>query len=157
MWQYNTKSPEQTSELAVLLAGLLKPGMVICLDGDLGAGKTLFVKAAAKALGVEEEVTSPTFALVNVYQGKVLIYHFDLYRLQQVEQLADIGFDEYVNGDGISLIEWPNEFKAALPEEYLWIEIIRTADSERSWRFLPQGEKYDALSEELKRLCQYSR
>ena len=157
MWQYNTKSPEQTSELAVLLAGLLKPGMVICLDGDLGAGKTLFVKAAAKALGVEEEVTSPTFALVNVYQGEVVLYHFDLYRLQHVEQLADIGFDEYVNGDGISLIEWPNEFKAALPEEYLWIEIVRTADTERNWRFLPRGEKYDALSEELKGLCQYSR
>ncbi len=157
MWQCITRSPEETGELAFFLARHLKPGDVVCLSGDLGAGKTLFVKSAAKALGVEEEVTSPTFALVNVYQGRLTIYHFDLYRLQHPEQLIDIGFDEYVNGDGISLIEWPDEFKTALPEQYLWIEISRLAENERNWRFLPQGEKYEALSEELKRSCQYLR
>lgn len=157
MWQCITKSPEETSELAFFLASHLKPGAVVCLSGDLGAGKTLFVKSAAKALGVEEEVTSPTFALVNVYQGALTVYHFDLYRLRRVEELLDIGFDEYVNGKGISLIEWPDEFKAALPEQYLWIEISRLTENERNWRFLPQGEIYEALSEELKRSCQYLR
>ncbi len=157
MWQCSTKSPEETRQLAALLAQYLPAGAVICLAGDLGAGKTLFIKALAAALGVEEEVTSPTFTLVNVYQGHQVIYHFDLYRLAMVEQLVDIGFEEYVNSDGICLIEWPDEFRAAMPEQYLWIEISIAGENLRNWRFLPQGIEYEVISEELKKSCPYLR
>ena len=157
MWECSTKSPAETQRLAAVVAQELKPGMVLCLAGDLGAGKTLFVKAAAKALGVDEAVTSPTFTLVNVYQGRLPVYHFDLYRLEMVEQLTDIGFDEYLHGEGVCLIEWPDAFLAAMPEQYLWIEIHAVGEEQRQWRFLPHGTQYEEISEEVKRSWQYLR
>ena len=108
MFKFKSDAPARTAELARRLAGVLRPGTVICLDGDLGAGKTLFVQNLAASLGVQGEVTSPTFNLMNLYEdGRLPLVHFDLYRLEQEYELDEIGFYDYVeNPDGLVLIEW---------------------------------------------------
>ena len=97
MFTITTNSPEQTSLLGEKIANLIQDNLIICLEGDLGAGKTLFTQSLCKALKVKEIVTSPTFNLMNVYEGKKRIYHFDLYRLEQPEDLEEIGFYEYTD------------------------------------------------------------
>ena len=116
-----------TEALGKLLGRHAADGDVFCLTGDLGAGKTLLSRGVAEALGVSsEDVTSPTFAIMNVYQGTELeVRHFDLYRLNRPEELEDIGFDEYAGGDGVTLIEWAELFSEQLPEEYLQIKMHR--------------------------------
>ena len=151
MLNFLTKSPEETFSIGEKFAQLLKEGTVICLQGDLGAGKTLFVQGLAVGLGIAEEVTSPTFALLNIYQGSKTLYHFDLYRLDFSEELCDIGFYEYLEKeDGITVIEWPDKFKQELPEEYLLIKIKRTEGvDERSFEISCHGTKYNSLLEEF--------
>src|SRR4051812_25596177 len=103
-----TKSPEQTIQMASDFSKNLKSGDILLLQGDLGAGKTTFVKGLAKGLKAKvNEVVSPTFVLMNIYEGKLPIYHFDLYRLEKPEELASLSMDEYLDGDGIAVIEWP--------------------------------------------------
>lgn len=147
-----TNSPEETYKLGEKIAKLLIEGIVICLQGDLGAGKTLFVQGLAKGLGISEEVTSPTFALLNIYQGEKTIYHFDLYRLDYQEELYDIGFYEYIErDDGVTIIEWPDKFQDELPQEYLLLKISRTSNNdERLIEISSNGEKYNKILEELK-------
>lgn len=113
----------ETEAMAAKLAPLLKPGDVICLSGDLGAGKTTFTKALGKALGVEEDITSPTFSLIQEYQGNMPLYHFDAYRILKPSEFRDLGAEEYFNGDGVCVIEWANLVKEYLPERHIWIEI----------------------------------
>ena len=120
MFTCMTSSPEETGHLAELVGQKIREGTVLCLEGDLGAGKTLFVQSLARTLGVEGDVTSPTFNLMNVYEGICRIYHFDLYRLETEEELEDIGFYEYTEEpEGIVVIEWPDKFPESLPEDYL--------------------------------------
>ena len=110
MFTCTTNSPEETAHLAELVGQKIREGTVLCLEGDLGAGKTLFVQSLAHTLGVEGEVTSPTFNLMNVYEGICPIYHFDLYRLETEEELEDIGFYEYTEDpEGIVVIEWSDD------------------------------------------------
>ena len=147
-----TNSPEQTSLLGEKIANLIQDNLIICLEGDLGAGKTLFTQSLCKALKVKEIVTSPTFNLMNVYEGKKRIYHFDLYRLEQPEDLEEIGFYEYTDvEDEVVLIEWPDRFFAYMPEDYLHLKIER-GDSEQK-RIITinlEGQKYKNIYEELK-------
>ena len=106
-----TQSPEETAHLAGTIGKIIREGTVICLDGELGVGKTLFVRALARTLGVESDVTSPTFNLMNIYEAACPIVHFDLYRLNTEEELEDIGFYEYAEAqEGIVLIEWAEKF-----------------------------------------------
>jgi len=125
---------------------------VLCLSGDLGAGKTLFSQGLANGLGVTEDVTSPTFTLMNVYQsGKGEMYHFDLYRLEDASQLWDIDFYTYVEGRGVALVEWPDAFWEEMPAEHLRIYLrYGTAQDEREIELEPHGEAYQRLCEELK-------
>ena len=124
MIQFNTSSPEATYALGMRLGEKIKHGVVLLLEGDLGAGKTLFVQGLAAGLHVAAPVTSPTFNLMNVYEGKKRIYHFDLYRLEQPEDLEEIGFYEYTDvEDEVVLIEWPDRFFAYMPEDYLHLKI----------------------------------
>ena len=118
-----SRSPQMTQEYACKLADGLRAGDVLLLQGDLGAGKTEFVKGLAAGLGVTERVTSPTFALLNVYQGKVPVYHFDLYRLERPEELAEIGFDEFLGGDGVAVVEWPDRFWEEMPQEVIKVQL----------------------------------
>jgi tRNA threonylcarbamoyladenosine biosynthesis protein TsaE len=155
--QVKTLSPEQTYALGQELATYLADGIVLCLEGDLGAGKTLFVQGIANGLKVTEEVTSPTFTIMNIYQGEKTIYHFDLYRLEFAEELQDIGFYEYTEQiDQVVILEWPDKFPDELPDEYLWIKISRSSgENERIFDIRLQGEKYKRVYEELKRSCQF--
>lgn len=102
-----TNSPEETFDLACRIGGQLLKGDIVTLDGNLGAGKTLFTQGLGKALGVTEPVTSPTFAILNIYStGKLPMFHFDAYRISSYDELVEIGFEEYNQGDGIIVVEW---------------------------------------------------
>lgn len=143
MQQYTSSSPEATREFARKLASFLIVGDVVLLQGDLGAGKTEFVKGLADGLKVTERVTSPTFTLMNLYQGIMPVYHFDLYRLDDSEDLANIGFDEFIGGDGVAVIEWPNLFPTEMPDEYVKVELLTGKNpTERSLQIEIKGNRY---------------
>lgn len=137
-----TGSPKETAVLAERLGEAAEAGTVLCLVGDLGAGKTLFTQGFARGLGVTGEVTSPTFALMNQYDGRIPVTHFDLYRLEREEELDDIGFYEYAeDGRGVVLIEWADKFPDALPEPHMRLEIERgEKENERRLTFSTMEE-----------------
>ena len=158
MFKFKSDAPARTAELARRLAGVLRPGTVICLDGDLGAGKTLFVQNLAASLGVQGEVTSPTFNLMNVYEdGRLPLVHFDLYRLEQEYELDEIGFYDYVeNPDGLVLIEWAAKFPECLPEDHIALQIQRTdVENERVLVFSLAGSALQDVYKEMEKLCQF--
>lgn len=152
MYVFATKSPDETFTVGAQLAKLVGVGDIICLAGNLGAGKTVFVQGMASSLNIEETVTSPTFNILNVYAASFPVYHFDLYRLDDSSQLLDVGFYEYTAGDsGVAIIEWPDKFPEELPDDYLWIDIKPGENSnERLLVFTPRGRRYEHLCEELK-------
>ena len=128
-----SNSVKSTIEYGREFAENLKIGDVVCLEGDLGAGKTHFVKGVASYFGVsEEKVNSPTFTLINEYNGEIPIYHFDCYRLKSFNEALEIGIEEYLYGDGVSIIEWPSKIKDLIPDNAIKIEIKHTGASERS-------------------------
>ena len=158
MFKFKSDAPARTAELARRLAGVLRPGTVICLDGDLGAGKTLFVQNLAAGLGVQGEVTSPTFNLMNLYEdGRLPLVHFDLYRLEQEYELDEIGFYDYAeNPDGLVLIEWAEKFPECLPEDHIALEIQRTdVEDERVLVFTLAGSALQDVYKEMEKLCQF--
>lgn len=157
MFKLITNSPEQTRALGEKTAQLIKDNLIICLEGDLGAGKTLFTQGFCAALHVKEPVTSPTFNLMNVYEGDRRIYHFDLYRLENEDDLYEIGFYEYTDVENEAvLIEWPDRFTDCMPEDYIHFQIERTAaDNQREITVALHGAKYQDLYEELKKICQF--
>ena len=113
-----TRSPEETFRLGEELGRKAVPGQVCTLTGDLGVGKTVFTQGLAKGLGIEEPVNSPTFTIVQVYEeGRLPFYHFDVYRIGDVEEMEEVGFEDYVMGDGVSLIEWADLIEEILPEK----------------------------------------
>ena len=152
MFTCMTNSPEDTGHLAELVGQKIREGTVLCLEGDLGAGKTLFVQSLARTLGVEGDVTSPTFNLMNVYEGICRIYHFDLYRLETEDELEEIGFYEYTEEpEGIVVIEWPDKFPDSLPEDYVLVRISCSDETgeKRRFEFSSVGEKNEGFIKEL--------
>jgi tRNA threonylcarbamoyladenosine biosynthesis protein TsaE len=138
--------------LASKVAQRIREGTVVCLEGSLGAGKTLFVQSMARTLGVQGEVTSPTFNLMNIYEGFCPIVHFDLYRLKTEEELEEIGFYEYTDfPDGIVFIEWGEKFPESLPDDYFRIEIERIKETRNMRRitFSCVGEEHIEFLKEL--------
>jgi tRNA threonylcarbamoyladenosine biosynthesis protein TsaE len=123
--------------------------MVVVLTGELGAGKTAFARGVARGLGVRDPVTSPTFTLIQEYTGRLPLYHFDVYRLQEPGELADLGYDEYLEGDGVCLIEWGDLVRELLPPTYLEVH-LSGRDTTRFLTFIPRGGRYEKLVEELK-------
>lgn len=120
---YETTSPDETIHIGRTLGACLQPGDTLLLIGDLGAGKTCFIQGLCTGLGVEEAVTSPTFTLINEYDGRLPVAHFDLYRLDDPESVLDLGFDEYVDGNYVCLIEWADKFLDIMPAEAIEIRI----------------------------------
>lgn len=114
---------EETLRIGEAIGKLLKPGDIIALMGELGAGKTVLVKGIARGLGVEEEPSSPTFVIMNAYQGRIPLYHFDLYRISGIGELEGIGYEDYFFGDGVSVVEWAERAEGVFPEETIRIEI----------------------------------
>lgn len=130
-----TRSPEQTFQIGVNLAKLAKPGQVFTLEGDLGVGKTVFTQGFAKGLGIDEPVNSPTFTIVQVYEsGRLPFYHFDVYRIGDVEEMEEVGFEDYVMGEGVSLIEWANLIEEILPEFRTEIKIEKDLEQGFDYR-----------------------
>lgn len=144
-----TFSVEETEKIAAQLALLLKPGVVITLEGELGSGKTSFTKGLANGLGVKQTVNSPTYTIVKEYQGEIPLYHMDVYRLENSEE--DIGFDEYFHGEGVSVVEWAHFIEEFLPKERLNITIKHVDDHTRLIEFLPKGQYYESVVTELLR------
>ncbi len=130
-----TRSPEETFQLGEELGRKAVPGQVFTLTGDLGVGKTVFTQGLAKGLGIEEPVNSPTFTIVQVYEeGRLPFYHFDVYRIGDVEEMEEVGFDDYVMGEGVSLIEWADLIEEILPEKRTEIRIEKDLEQGFDYR-----------------------
>jgi len=142
-------SVEATIRLGEALGTVLRAGDIVALTGDLGAGKTHFTKGIARGLGVEDEVTSPTFNILLVHEGRdIPLYHFDLYRLDEASQLDDIDYFGTVEADGASVVEWGDRFEETLAGDVLLVELNRVDDVSREVRVTALGERADALAAE---------
>ena len=147
-YKYTSRCEEDTLELAQNLESEKFPGMVICLNGELGSGKTLFVKGFAHALGIEENITSPTFNLVKEYpNGELPLYHMDVYRLDG--DVKSLGLNDYFNGNGVTIIEWAEMIEDYLPKERLDINIRVIDENTRIMKFVPYGKQYDDLCQSV--------
>ena len=141
-------SEDDTMELAQNIESEKFPNMVICLEGDLGSGKTVFAKAFAQALGITENITSPTFTIIKEYDGgEMRLYHMDVYRLSDIKQ--DIGIEEYFTKKGVCIIEWSDLFEDILPKNRLDIRIKIIDENTRQFIITPHGIKYEDLCERV--------
>ncbi len=132
---YETNSPEETDNLGRSLAKDAEAGQVFTLIGDLGVGKTVFTQGFASGLDIDEPISSPTFTIVQVYDtGRLPFYHFDVYRIGDVEEMDEIGYEDYIYGDGVSLIEWANLIEEILPEHYIKVTIEKNLEKGFDYR-----------------------
>ncbi|EOR22575.1 tRNA (adenosine(37)-N6)-threonylcarbamoyltransferase complex ATPase subunit type 1 TsaE [Niallia alba] len=146
-FEWKADNAEETIGFAERIASLLEAGDVITLEGDLGAGKTTFTKGIARGLGITKTVNSPTFTIIKEYQGKMPLYHMDVYRLKDSDE--DLGFDEYFEGDGVTVVEWAHLIEDQLPLEYLQIQLFYDNTSGRKIILSPKGSRYMQLCKEL--------
>ncbi|SHJ67444.1 tRNA (adenosine(37)-N6)-threonylcarbamoyltransferase complex ATPase subunit type 1 TsaE [Paramaledivibacter caminithermalis] len=144
------RNEEETKELGYKIGKLLDKGDIVCLTGDLGAGKTTLTKSIAKGLEVREDVTSPTFNIIHEYHGRFPVYHFDVYRIMDIDEMYDIGYEEYFYGDGVCIVEWASQIEELIPKECLWID-IKLSDKIDSRVFYIKGttRHYESVIEEL--------
>ncbi len=147
--QILSHSVADSQALACRLGAHAFPGAVVALWGDMGAGKTAFVHGLCQGMGLDDRVSSPTFALVHEHDGPIPLYHFDLYRLADEDELASVGVEEYWYGRGLSAIEWPQQAGSLLPEERLDVEIHMTGESDRIFILKPRGKRYERMLEEM--------
>lgn len=142
-----SNSPSETMKLAEMLAQRLKRKDVLTLEGDLGAGKTTFTKGLAKGLGIKRNINSPTFTIIKEYQGEIPLYHMDVYRLEGSTE--DLGFEEYFDGDGVTVVEWAHLIEDQLPNELLSIHLYHQGDSNRRIILQPCGERFQKVCKEI--------
>jgi len=141
---FESYSEADTFSFAKGLAEHAQPGEVYCLDGDLGAGKTVFAKGFAAGLGITEMITSPTFNIVREYHsGRLPLYHFDVYRIEDPDEMHETGFSEYLSGDGVCLIEWPGQVEELLPPDAKYVFIDRDDAAGHAYRRVRLLEGYD--------------
>ncbi len=138
---YETLSEEQTFEQGYQIGKQAKPGDIYCLIGDLGVGKTIFSKGFAKGLGIEDHITSPTFTIIQEYDGHIPLYHFDMYRIEDPDELEMIGYEDYFFGQGICLVEWANNVEEAIPKTAKWIVIEKDLTKGFDYRRITMKEK----------------
>jgi len=131
--EYLSRSETETESIGEALGKRLCPGTVLAFRGDLGMGKTAFTRGLARGLGCTGRVTSPTFTIVNEYEGKIPLFHFDMYRLPDSDALFDIGWEDYLGRDGVCAVEWSERVGDALPEDTVWVTIARRPES-NDWR-----------------------
>jgi tRNA threonylcarbamoyladenosine biosynthesis protein TsaE len=141
-----SRSPEQTRRIGVRLGGALQAGDIICLQGDLGAGKTTFVQGIAQGWGSKDSVSSPTFILVNVYRRGVggQLFHMDAYRLESTPEAEELDLDTML-AQGPLIVEWPERIDGLVPAENLWVKLEHVDEEEREMKFKSHGKRYDAL------------
>jgi tRNA threonylcarbamoyladenosine biosynthesis protein TsaE len=147
---YRATDESATAALGTALAEVLPGGSTVALNGTLGAGKTRLVQAIAEALGVDRRtVVSPTFVLIQEYEGKRKIYHLDAYRLKDLDEFLALGPEEYFESDGLTLLEWADRVPDGLPEEFLQIEIAVAGTNERTFEISAKGERYAEIVDRL--------
>jgi tRNA threonylcarbamoyladenosine biosynthesis protein TsaE len=146
-----SRSPEQTRRIGMRLGSSLRPGDVICLQGDLGAGKTTFVQGLAQGWGTLDSVSSPTFIIVNLYRRAdgAQLFHMDAYRLDSTSEAEELDLESMLT-QGPLLIEWPERIQGLIPPERIWLEMEYLADEHRQMRFKSRGKRYDTLLAELR-------
>lgn len=133
--QFNSNSADETYALGKHYGAQARSGDLYCLIGDLGVGKTIFTKGFAAGLGIEEAVTSPTFTIVNVYEdGKIPFYHFDVYRIEDISEMEEIGYEEYFYGKGVTFVEWANRIGPLIPKNSHWIYIEKDLEKGFDYR-----------------------
>ena len=138
--EFISNGREETAAIAEKFAKSIKQGDIVCLNGDLGAGKTAFTSGFARGLGYKGYVQSPTFALINEYRGDMMIYHFDVYRIDENEEMYDIGIDDYLFGDGVCIIEWAERIKELLPENVINVYIKKDISQGEDFRRIIIGD-----------------
>jgi tRNA threonylcarbamoyladenosine biosynthesis protein TsaE len=150
MLDFISHSPEQTVRFGARLGGLLRPGDVLCLEGNLGSGKTCLVQGIGQGMGISEPITSPTFTLVSEHRASgrspLVLYHIDLYRLTlPAKEAWAFGLEEYLDADGVCVIEWADRAPAVLPSQHLWITLRYLDDSKRNILIKATGTHYDQV------------
>jgi tRNA threonylcarbamoyladenosine biosynthesis protein TsaE len=151
MLDFSSPSPDQTRRIGERLGGVLQTGHVICLQGDLGAGKTTFVQGIAQGWGSLDSVSSPTFIIVNEYgrNGSGRLFHMDAYRLDSALEAEQLDFDSML-ADGALLIEWPERIDGLVPLEHLWIDLAHKGEEEREMKFKAIGKRYEEILEVIR-------
>lgn len=150
MIEIETFSSEETYELGRRLGAVLKAGAVICLNGDLGVGKTVFTTGLAKGLGCTDDVSSPTFTLIQEYHGgRLALYHFDVYRIDGPWDMDDLGYEEYFYGDGVCLVEWGERISGLFPEGTIYITISKNLDKGFDYRLIKVNGVDDGILEDV--------
>jgi len=150
-FSFISDSEKQTIAFAHKLSRSLQRGDIVALCGELGSGKTTFVKGIAKGLKITKHINSPTFVILKVYKGRVLLYHFDLYRLSNLRELEGIGFDEFIADDAISIIEWADKIESILPKNYLKVKIKAKSPNRRLFECVSFGLRHDSLINRLRK------
>jgi tRNA threonylcarbamoyladenosine biosynthesis protein TsaE len=145
-----SRNPEETQKIGGQLGKLALPGDNLLLVGDLGAGKTCLAQGIARGLNIKEYAASPSFVLIRELKGRLPLYHIDFYRLENLEEIAELGLDDYLYGHGVCLVEWAEKGLNLLPPEHLLIEINYVSDTERSLKFKPSGQRYQEIVAQLK-------
>jgi tRNA threonylcarbamoyladenosine biosynthesis protein TsaE len=146
-YRWTLSGVAETQQFAERLAERLRPGDFLALEGDLGAGKTTFTQGLARGLGVKQVVNSPTFTIIKEYQGRLPLYHMDVYRVG--DDVESLGLDEYFFGDGVCVVEWASLIEDVLPQERLTIILRNEGADTRRIELVPQGERYVTLCEEF--------
>ena len=147
-----SQSPEDTRRLGTRIGELASPGDVYLLTGNLGTGKTCLTQGIAWGLGIEEYTASPSFVIVRELYGRLPLYHIDLYRLEHLEEIAELGLDDYLYGRGVCVVEWAERGLSLLPAEHLLIEIGFLSDTGRHLKLKPSGQRYQEIARQLKQL-----
>jgi tRNA threonylcarbamoyladenosine biosynthesis protein TsaE len=145
-----THSPEETQRIGADIGERAETGDLILLVGDLGTGKTCLTQGIARGLGLADYISSPSFVLVREYRGRLNLYHIDFYRLNDIREIAELGMSDYLNGEGICVVEWADRALGSLPEEHLLIKFEHLTANERRLRFKPRGRRYSGLMEQLR-------
>ncbi len=144
-----THSPEETQKIGVSIGEMAQPGDNFLLVGSLGAGKTCLTQGIAWGLNIEEYAASPSFVVVRELKGRLPLYHIDFYRLENLEEIAELGLDDYLYGKGVCVVEWAEKGLSLLPPEHLLIEIDYLGDTERRLKLKPRGQRYRNIVAEI--------
>jgi len=150
--ELTSHSPEQTQQLGARIGELTLPGDILLLVGALGTGKTCLTQGIAWGLGIKEYAVSPSFVVIRELYGRLPLYHIDLYRLDHIEEIVELGLDDYLYGSGVCVVEWAEKGLSVLPAEHLLIQISYLSDSERSLQLKPSGKRYLQILAQLKQL-----
>jgi len=148
--EFVSRSAEQTQELGQTLGKLAQAGDIFLLSGGLGVGKTCLIQGIARGLDTDQPARSPTFVLVTEYHGRLTLYHADLYRLDRIEEVLELGLEEYLGGDGVLVVEWAEKAPRAFPMDHLWITLTALDDTTRHISLEPSGLRYQRLLDRLK-------